>query len=224
MTFDLKKCKIVNNNFPFQLFNHFLIAILLAQPGKPRQKKTQSLRDSNLPTCNAEGGWVCYYDLYVEFTNEQGVARVDEALASWSLDELEDLEGITKDEAKHCFDIFKRHWIGSMKLLFYCIKDDRLVDESNTIDTSYVDILVGPNIDKPMKKVLEKISDMYDDMYNDMHDAVDVSSKTLVHHKGWILLHRTFVFVDVSLLQVDTIKVIFQLVLILLHRSVLRVG
>ena len=36
---------------------------------------TVRLRDSNLPTCNAEGGRQCYYDLYVEFTNEQGVAR-----------------------------------------------------------------------------------------------------------------------------------------------------
>ena len=45
---------------------------------------TVRLRDSNLPTCNAEGGWQCYYDLYVEFTNEQGVAKVTEALASWS--------------------------------------------------------------------------------------------------------------------------------------------
>ncbi len=37
-------------------------------------------------TCNAEGGWQCgyYEDLYVEFTNEQGVARVADALASWS--------------------------------------------------------------------------------------------------------------------------------------------
>ncbi len=45
---------------------------------------TVRLRDSSLPTCNAEGGWVCNYDLYVEFTNEQGVARVAESLASWS--------------------------------------------------------------------------------------------------------------------------------------------
>ena len=45
---------------------------------------TVRLRDSNLPTCNAEGGWQCYYNLYVEFTNEQGVAKVAEALASWS--------------------------------------------------------------------------------------------------------------------------------------------
>ena len=45
---------------------------------------TVRLRDSNLPTCNAEGGWQCYYDLYVEFTNEQGVAKVADALASWS--------------------------------------------------------------------------------------------------------------------------------------------
>lgn len=40
--------------------------------------------DSSLPTCNAEGGWICFYDEYVEFTNEQGVARVAEALASWT--------------------------------------------------------------------------------------------------------------------------------------------
>ena len=45
---------------------------------------TVRLRDSNLPTCNAEGGWQCYYDLYVEFTNQQGVAKVADALASWS--------------------------------------------------------------------------------------------------------------------------------------------
>lgn len=37
-------------------------------------------------TCNAENGWNCGYneELYVEFTNEQGVARVADALASWS--------------------------------------------------------------------------------------------------------------------------------------------
>jgi len=37
-------------------------------------------------TCNEVDGWQCgyYEDLYVEFTNEQGVARVAEALASWS--------------------------------------------------------------------------------------------------------------------------------------------
>lgn len=37
-------------------------------------------------TCNPENGWNCGYseEVYVEFTNEQGVARVDEALASWS--------------------------------------------------------------------------------------------------------------------------------------------
>ena len=37
-------------------------------------------------TCNAENGWQCGYseELYVEFTNEQGVARVAESLASWS--------------------------------------------------------------------------------------------------------------------------------------------
>jgi hypothetical protein len=37
-------------------------------------------------TCNEENGWQCGYneETYVEFTNEQGVARVAEALASWS--------------------------------------------------------------------------------------------------------------------------------------------
>ena len=37
-------------------------------------------------TCNADDGWQCGYneELYVEFTNEQGVARVSDALASWS--------------------------------------------------------------------------------------------------------------------------------------------
>jgi hypothetical protein len=37
-------------------------------------------------TCNAENGWQCGHseELYVEFTNAQGVARVSEALASWS--------------------------------------------------------------------------------------------------------------------------------------------
>ena len=37
-------------------------------------------------TCNEADGWNCGHneDLYVEFTNEQGVARVAEALASWS--------------------------------------------------------------------------------------------------------------------------------------------
>ena len=40
--------------------------------------------DYSLPTCNEEGGYICYEDVYVEFTNEQGVARVSEALASWS--------------------------------------------------------------------------------------------------------------------------------------------
>jgi len=37
-------------------------------------------------TCNADDGWQCgyYEDLYVEFTNEQGVARVADALASWT--------------------------------------------------------------------------------------------------------------------------------------------
>ena len=45
---------------------------------------TVTFYDYSLPTCNQEGGWVCSYDLYVEFTNEQGVARVSESLASWS--------------------------------------------------------------------------------------------------------------------------------------------
>jgi len=37
-------------------------------------------------TCNEENGWQCGHneDLYVEFTNDQGVARVADALASWS--------------------------------------------------------------------------------------------------------------------------------------------
>lgn len=35
-------------------------------------------------TCNAENGWVCYQQVYVEFNNEQGVKRVAEALESWS--------------------------------------------------------------------------------------------------------------------------------------------
>lgn len=45
---------------------------------------TVSLRNPDLDTCNNEGGWICYEDVYVEFTNEQGVARVTDALASWS--------------------------------------------------------------------------------------------------------------------------------------------
>ena len=45
---------------------------------------TVRLRNPDLPTCNAEGGWQCYEEIYVEFTNEQGKARVDDALASWS--------------------------------------------------------------------------------------------------------------------------------------------
>ena len=45
---------------------------------------TVTLYNGDLDTCNAEGGWQCYEDLYVEFTNEQGVSRVSEALASWS--------------------------------------------------------------------------------------------------------------------------------------------
>ena len=37
-------------------------------------------------TCNPENNWNCGYseELYVEFTNEQGVARVADSLASWS--------------------------------------------------------------------------------------------------------------------------------------------
>ena len=37
-------------------------------------------------TCNEADGWQCGHneELYVEFTNEQGVARVTESLASWS--------------------------------------------------------------------------------------------------------------------------------------------
>jgi hypothetical protein len=37
-------------------------------------------------TCNEDDGWQCGHneELYVEFTNEQGVARVEDALASWS--------------------------------------------------------------------------------------------------------------------------------------------
>jgi hypothetical protein len=47
---------------------------------------TVSLYVSTPETCNAADGWQCghYEDTYVEFTNEQGVARVAEALASWS--------------------------------------------------------------------------------------------------------------------------------------------
>ena len=47
---------------------------------------TVSIYVSTPETCNAEGGWDCghYEDLYVEYTNEQGVARVADALASWS--------------------------------------------------------------------------------------------------------------------------------------------
>ena len=45
---------------------------------------TVRLRNPDLDTCNAEGGWQCYEDVYVEFTNEQGVARVSDALNSWS--------------------------------------------------------------------------------------------------------------------------------------------
>lgn len=45
---------------------------------------TVTLYNGELDTCNAEGGWQCYEDLYVEFTNDQGSSRVAEALASWS--------------------------------------------------------------------------------------------------------------------------------------------
>ena len=45
---------------------------------------TVRLYNGDLDTCNSEGGWQCYEDVYVEFTNEQGVTRVAEALASWS--------------------------------------------------------------------------------------------------------------------------------------------
>jgi hypothetical protein len=45
---------------------------------------TVTLYNGELDTCNAEGGWQCNEELYVEFTNEQGVSRVAEALASWS--------------------------------------------------------------------------------------------------------------------------------------------
>jgi hypothetical protein len=47
---------------------------------------TVSLWVETPETCNEENGWQCgyYEDLYVEFTNQQGVTRVAEALASWS--------------------------------------------------------------------------------------------------------------------------------------------
>ena len=47
---------------------------------------TVTLYVSTPETCNADDGWQCgyYEETYVEFTNEQGVARVTEALASWS--------------------------------------------------------------------------------------------------------------------------------------------
>ena len=47
---------------------------------------TVTLYVSTPETCNADDGWQCgyYEETYVEFTNEQGVARVSEALASWS--------------------------------------------------------------------------------------------------------------------------------------------
>jgi hypothetical protein len=47
---------------------------------------TVSLWVETPETCNEENDWQCghYEDLYVEFTNEQGVARVADAVASWS--------------------------------------------------------------------------------------------------------------------------------------------
>ncbi len=47
---------------------------------------TVSLYVDTPETCNEADGWNCghYEDSYVEFTNEQGVARVEDALASWS--------------------------------------------------------------------------------------------------------------------------------------------
>lgn len=45
---------------------------------------TVRLYNPDLDTCNSEGGWQCFEDVYVEFTNAQGVKRVEEALASWS--------------------------------------------------------------------------------------------------------------------------------------------
>ena len=42
------------------------------------------LNNYDLETCNADGGWICREEVYIEFTNEQGVARVAESLASWS--------------------------------------------------------------------------------------------------------------------------------------------
>jgi hypothetical protein len=47
---------------------------------------TVSLWVETPETCNEEDGWQCgyYEDRYVEFTNEQGVARVADAVASWS--------------------------------------------------------------------------------------------------------------------------------------------
>jgi len=47
---------------------------------------TVSLYVDTPETCNPENEWNCgyYEDVYVEFTNDQGVARVEEALASWS--------------------------------------------------------------------------------------------------------------------------------------------
>lgn len=47
---------------------------------------TVTLYVSTPETCNEADGWNCghYEDSYVEFTNEQGVTRVTESLASWS--------------------------------------------------------------------------------------------------------------------------------------------
>ncbi|WP_346837968.1 matrixin family metalloprotease [Microbulbifer sp. SAOS-129_SWC] len=47
---------------------------------------TVKLYKSTPETCNEDDGWVCghYEDVYVEFANEQGVARVKDALASWT--------------------------------------------------------------------------------------------------------------------------------------------
>jgi hypothetical protein len=47
---------------------------------------TVSLWVNTPETCNEENGWQCGYseELYVEFTNEQGVARVSDALKTWS--------------------------------------------------------------------------------------------------------------------------------------------
>lgn len=47
---------------------------------------TVNLYVSTPETCNEDGNWQCGYveELYVEFTNEQGVERIRDALASWS--------------------------------------------------------------------------------------------------------------------------------------------